>query len=155
MTGDQRVIPYFIARSGVAHGDVPTDVEPAFPPLCSFIFSFSVASSCTFVMQVHSRAYFLTAWPPLAPPTTLHLSGHRASPQPCHRSRVRQQGASLSILPSDASRTWMFTGPNVLSNACIRGRKGVCSIFRDFAHPRPTPWTLWWFRVLLNDGICF
>ena len=33
MTGDQRVVPYFIARTGVAHGDVPTDVEPAFPPL--------------------------------------------------------------------------------------------------------------------------
>ena len=40
MTGDQRVVPYFIARTGVAHVNVPTDVEPAFPPplFLSFFF---------------------------------------------------------------------------------------------------------------------
>ena len=50
MTGDQRVVPYFIARTGVAHVNVPTDVEPAFPPP---LFPF----------------YFSSAWPPLVRPS--------------------------------------------------------------------------------------
>ena len=128
MTGDQRVIPYIHCEDGGGPRRCTPDVELAFPPpsFVSFISFTSVASSCT-------------SWPyivgQLCKSTAAHISSQRGL-------LLHSQGAFFSRPPSNTGRIWMFTGPNMLSNARERGGKGVCSIFCDSAQPRPTPWTL-------------